>query len=71
MAHIILRDVVKRFGEADTLAVGDVTHILLFRGTTSEVASVQYVPATGTYEFWSQRPSPQLSTLLLPSKSLG
>jgi hypothetical protein len=51
--------------KADTLAVGDVTHVLLFRGTTSELASVQYNSAMGTYEFWSQRPT--LSTVTLPA----
>ncbi len=50
---------------ADTLPVGDVTHVLMFRGTTSDLASVQYNPAAGTYQLWSQRPT--LSTVPLPT----
>jgi len=40
--------------------VGDVTHILLFRGfngLTAQLVSVQYSPATNIYQLWSPRPS--------------
>lgn len=48
---------------ADVKSVGDVAHILLFRGTTSELASVEYVGGSNTYQFWSSRPG--LSTVTL------
>ncbi len=41
---------------ADVKAVGDVTHVLLFAGGSSQLASVQYVAATRSYEYWSERP---------------
>ena len=44
---------------ADALAVGNVTHILLFNGSTSQLASVQHVPGSpGTYQLWSARTTP-------------
>jgi hypothetical protein len=45
---------------ADCKRVGDVTHILLFRGFNgpgAQLVSIQYVPATNTYQLWSPRPS--------------
>ena len=42
--------------KADCIVKGDLVHILLFRGTSnSYIVSVQYNPATGLYELWSQR----------------
>jgi hypothetical protein len=41
--------------KADCKQLGNVTHILLFQGTTSQLVSVEYVPATATYKLWSQR----------------
>jgi len=41
---------------ADVKPVGNLAHILLFTPGGSKLASVQYVPATDSWEFWSQRP---------------
>ncbi len=46
---------------ADALKVGAVTHILLYRGTSSELVSVEY--GAGTYAPWSLRPAAQAITL--------
>jgi hypothetical protein len=47
-----------KYAKADCKIVGDVTHILLFRGNnTSYLVSVEYVPTSGTYKLWSQRTS--------------
>ena len=44
--------------KADVLPVGDVAHVLLYTGTSSQLASVQYVPGSpGTYQLWSARPA--------------
>jgi hypothetical protein len=45
--------------KCDVRVMGDVTHILLFRGASgnSYVVSVEYDAALNTYKFWSQRPS--------------
>jgi hypothetical protein len=40
---------------ADTKVIGNITHILLYRGTTSELVSVEYVPSTHTYKLWTVR----------------
>jgi hypothetical protein len=37
--------------------VGDTAHVLLYRGTASQLVSVQYVPASNTYALWSVRSS--------------
>ena len=42
---------------ADARAIGDVTHILLFRGTSSQLVSVEYVSGTHTYQLWTTRPT--------------
>ncbi len=42
---------------ADCKAVGNVTHILLYKGTSSSLVSVEYVPASTTYQLWSTRTS--------------
>ncbi len=41
---------------ADVKPTGNITHVLLFDGGITQLASVQYVAATHSYEFWSQRP---------------
>lgn len=42
---------------ADCRAVDDVTHVLLFAGASTQVASLEFVPGQpGTYQLWSQRP---------------
>ena len=43
--------------KADVTPDGDVAHILLYNGTASKLASIQYRPADDTWEFWSERPS--------------
>lgn len=51
---------------ADTLHVGNVTHVLLFNGTSSKLASVEYVAGSpGTYRLWSVRP--ELASVSLSS----
>jgi hypothetical protein len=40
---------------ADCKAVGSVTHILLYKGTSSSLVSVEYVPASATYQLWTTR----------------
>ncbi|WP_114782260.1 T9SS type A sorting domain-containing protein [Botryobacter ruber] len=41
---------------ADCKVVGDVVHILLFRGTSAAyLLSAEFVPETKTYKLWSQR----------------
>jgi len=42
---------------ADVKAVGAVSHVLLFNYGTSQLASIEYVPATQTYQFWTTRPA--------------
>jgi len=49
--------------QADCKDVGDVVHILLFSGTTSELVSVEYNSGTGLYETWSLRPTASAVTL--------
>ena len=46
---------------ADVLDTGSVTHILLYRGTSSELVSVEY--GSGTYAAWSARPAAAPITL--------
>ena len=42
---------------ADVLPLGDVTHILLENGSSSKMASVEYVPGSpGSYRLWTDRP---------------
>ncbi len=41
---------------ADVKAIGNVAHILLFDDSSTQLASVQYVAVTRSYEFWSARP---------------
>ena len=42
--------------KSDAKRVGGVTHILI-HDSDPQLASVEYVPATMTYQFWSQRPA--------------
>ena len=42
---------------ADVQQVGDVTHVLLFNGSSSQLASIEYVPASHAYQMWSARPN--------------
>jgi hypothetical protein len=42
---------------ADCRVVGNVTHILLFEGSSSELVSVEYVSSSNSYKFWSKRSS--------------
>jgi hypothetical protein len=50
----------------DVKVVGDVAHILLFEGTQSELASVQFDTGSNKYAMWSQRP--QLVNITLDPK---
>jgi hypothetical protein len=43
---------------ADCKVVGNITHILLYQGASSSLVSVEYVPATHTYQVWTTRPTP-------------
>jgi hypothetical protein len=43
--------------KTDCKVVGDVTHILLYQGASSQLVSVEYVPASQTYKLWSHRTS--------------
>jgi hypothetical protein len=53
---------------ADTTCVGDVTHVLLYGGTSSRVASIEYVPGSpGTYTWWSARAPNSLTSVTLDS----
>jgi hypothetical protein len=42
---------------ADVKPVGAVTHVLLFAGASTELASIEYVPATQSYQAWASRPT--------------
>jgi len=42
---------------ADVKVVGNVVHILLFRGVSSKLVSVEYDAPSQTYQLWTQRPS--------------
>jgi hypothetical protein len=41
--------------QVDCKVVGDVTHVFLFQGLTSELVSVQYNPSEINYEVWDKR----------------
>ena len=43
---------------ADARAKGDLTHILLWNSGSTQLVSVEYVPATDSYQLWSFRPTP-------------
>jgi len=42
---------------ADVKAMGAVSHVLLFTSASTELASIEYVPATQTYQAWTTRPA--------------
>ena len=44
-------------GRADTLVVGDVTHVLIVGTSQSEMVSLEYLPGLQTYQLWSVRPT--------------
>ncbi len=52
--------------KADCKAVGNVVHILLVKGASTpvELVSLEYVPATQTYQTWSGRPSGSVTIVL-------
>ena len=41
--------------KADVKKVGDIAHILLWDGTSTELVSVEYVQASTNYQLWTQR----------------
>lgn len=43
---------------ADARNVNGVTHVFLYRGTQSELVSLEYDSAANTYRLWSMRPAP-------------
>ena len=43
--------------QADVQVAGNIVHILLFRGTSSELVSVEYLSASHTYQLWTTRPT--------------
>jgi hypothetical protein len=51
--------------KADCKVVGNVTHILLYRGssTPSQLVSVEHLPASNTYQLWSKQSSAVSITL--------
>ncbi|MCH7772627.1 MAG: T9SS type A sorting domain-containing protein, partial [Bacteroidetes bacterium] len=49
--------------QADCKAVGDVTHIFLYSGISSELVSVEYLIGSNTYQAWSTRISNVAITL--------
>ena len=44
------------YGRPDCKVVGDITHILLFRGTVSHLFSIQFNHGQGNYQPWSVMP---------------
>lgn len=43
------------YGRADCKMAGNVTHILMYRGTSSFLYSIEYVPGSATYKPWTRR----------------
>lgn len=43
--------------KADCKVVGNVTHVLLFQGTSSQLVSLEYDSVTNNYRLWPARPS--------------
>jgi hypothetical protein len=41
---------------ADVKLVGDLAHVLLYNGTSSQLASLQYNPSNNRFEPWASRP---------------
>ncbi len=48
---------------ADAKVVGSVTHILLYRGSTASLVSIEYVPASSNYQLWAMRPTTTVISL--------
>ena len=48
---------------ADCKVVGDVTHIFLYSGTSSELVSVEYLSGSNSYQLWSTRSTSVAITL--------
>ena len=42
--------------KADVVVQGDVAHVLMEKGNGTRLASIEYIAAVGTYDFWSIRP---------------
>ena len=42
--------------KADVVVQGDVAHVLMEKGNGTRLASLEYIAAAGTYDFWSTRP---------------
>ncbi|MFC5270243.1 LamG-like jellyroll fold domain-containing protein [Adhaeribacter terreus] len=42
---------------ADCKVVGNIVHVFLFRGNSSDLVSIEYVPSNSTYKLWSGRTS--------------
>src|SRR5678815_4305834 len=53
----ILKLSTRTTSQVDCKLVDNVTHILLYQGTSSQMVSVEYVPASQTYKLWSHRTS--------------
>ncbi|TXK46755.1 T9SS type A sorting domain-containing protein [Pontibacter qinzhouensis] len=53
----VLRLSTKTSSKADCKEAGDIAHILLYQGASSQMVSVEYVPAQNTYKLWSRRTS--------------
>src|SRR6185503_14239765 len=45
-------------GKADAKAIGNISHVLVDGPSTAQVVSIEYVPASNTYQLWSLRPTP-------------
>ena len=45
-------------GKADTKSIGNITHVLVAGTSTSQLVSIEYVPASNNYQPWSVRPTP-------------
>jgi hypothetical protein len=53
----VLRLSTRTSSKADCKLVGNDAHILLFQGASSQLVSVEYSKATGSYQLWSKRTS--------------
>ncbi|WP_299761769.1 LamG-like jellyroll fold domain-containing protein [uncultured Pontibacter sp.] len=53
----VLKLSTKSTSKADCKMVGNTAHILLYQGRSSQMVSIEYLPAEGTYQLWSKRTS--------------
>ena len=53
----VLRLSTRTTSKADCKLVGNVAHIFLYQGASSQLVSVEYVPVSGTYKLWTKRTS--------------